>query len=161
MESLSTPFCDPLHKEMERDYEREAYEDGFERGAVDGKSLGYDEGFQEGFLAAIPIATELVQIRTRLEELVSHLPSSTSCHANQNNDKLRHKASLLMSQLQRYRLENIEDTEREITLGSIRIKLRQLSVQAGLHRSSTNAVDVQKENDSVSGTTLTPSDLNF
>ena len=160
MESLSTPFCDSLHKVMERDYEGEAYEQGFEKGFMDGTPLGYDEGFREGFLAAIPIATEIVQIRTRLEEVMSHL-SSTSRHNNQNSDKIGQKVSLLMSQLQRYKLENIEDTKREITLSSIRIKLKQLSVQAGLHKSSTSTVDIQEGNDTISKTTSTPSDLSF
>lgn len=160
MESVSTSFCDSLHKVMEGDYEGEAYEQGFEKGFVDGTPLGYDEGFREGFLAAIPIAIEIIQIRTRLEEVMSHL-SSTSCHSNQNNDKIRHKVFLLTSQLQRYKLENIEDTKREITLSSIKIKLKQLSIQAGLHKSSTSAVDVQEENDTISKTTSTPSDLSF
>lgn len=161
MKSPGKSFDDPFCEEMGRDYEGEAYEQGFERGLMDGKPLGYDEGFREGFLAAIPIATELVQIRTRLEQVISHLSSSSKCHDNQNIDRIRHKANLLLSQLQRYRLENIEDTSREITLNSIRIKLKQLSIQAGMGKPSTNIVDVQEDNDNTPRTTSTPSDLSF
>jgi flagellar biosynthesis/type III secretory pathway protein FliH len=160
MELSSTSFCNQLYKEMERDYEGEAYERGFKEGFVDGQPLGYEEGFREGFLAAIPIATELIQTRTRLEEVMSQL-SSTNCHTSQNNGKIRHKALLLMSQLQRYKLENIEDTKREITLSSIKIKLKQLSIQAGLHRSSTSTMEGQEETDNISRTTSSPSDLSF
>src|ERR1700722_6210754 len=143
MEALKGSCCDPLYVGMEGDYEGAAYERGFEQGVVDGESLGYEEGFKEGFLAAIPVASEIVQLRSRLEEIMLHLNDQN----HQGSDRVRQKAGMLLAQVQKYILENIEDGEREMTLSSIKIRLRQLLVQAGLNKALTCMSSTQESGD--------------
>ena len=61
-----------LCREMERDYEGEAYERGYEPGLWMAGHLGMGRDSGRAFLAAIPVATEIIQLKSRFGR--NHLP---------------------------------------------------------------------------------------
>lgn len=106
--------------------EEEAFAQGHREGHRYGTHTGYTEGFHEGFEAGLLFAVDFLAVK-------SLLSSISSSRADGNREGIsastRRKMELLNGYVSRFRLENVEDTEREVTLAAIKLKLREVSAQ--------------------------------
>lgn len=107
--------------------EEEAFAQGHREGHHYGTHAGYTEGFHEGFEAGLLFAADFLTVKSLLSSLSApHVDSS----GKGISASVRRKMELLKGHVDRFRLENIEDTEREVTLSAIKVRLREVLAQS-------------------------------